>query len=369
MGAMPEVSYAVILTRDAGRAATAVRSIAAQAPDAELLLVLNEADDAMRAFARGLAGQGDARILHDGEDVGVVSGWNLALREARAAHVCIVHEDAELHAGCAARLLQTLRERPDAGAVAPRVIRSDGTACDGAILWRDGAGSRVPAAPEQGARPVDYAGSSCLMLSREAALGVGGFDRRFFPAIYVDASLSVALWQAGRSCLCDSRAVHGHHTAAMVDEARGPRRSMRFRLFLVERNRARFREAFADWLAEQAPRSDALDAGAATSAEILDAQRRASAREQRVLAAPVAPLPDRLEQAEDLEADAARMRREVEDEFMAELVAREEALSEEVAGLHRGYAELHAELDRVHREYAALWEDRERLREKASARR
>ena len=73
MARMPEVSYAVILTRDAERANSALRSIADQAPDAELLLVLNEADDEMRALARGLVADG-ARILHDGVDVGVVCG-------------------------------------------------------------------------------------------------------------------------------------------------------------------------------------------------------------------------------------------------------------------------------------------------------
>jgi GT2 family glycosyltransferase len=376
---VPDVSYAMILTRDAERAAVAVRSIALQTPDAELLLVLNDADDEMRAYSRTLASSG-ARILHDGADIGVVSGWNLALREARAAHVCIVHEDAELRPGCAARLLQTLRERPDAGSVAPRVLLSDGSAKDGAIIWSDGAGSRMVASDPPGVRAVDYSGSSCLMLSREAALGVGGFDQGFFPAIYVDASLGVALWQAGRVCLCDSRADHFHHTAAMVDDARGPRRSLRFRHFLVERNRARFRQVFADWLCEQADRSDALDASRPRAAEFRDAQARAREREQRVLAAPIVVLPDRLALPDDLEAEAARLRRDVEDEFMAELIDSEQALAEEAAGLHRGYAglhaerdrmhreyaELHAELERVHAEYAALWDDRERLREIAA---
>ncbi len=325
--------------------------------------MLNDPDDEMRSYARTLAadGAGGTRILHDGDDVGVVSGWNLALRDARAEHVCIVHEDAELHAGCAARLLQTLRERPDAGAVAPRVLLPDGSAKDGAIIWADGAGSRMDASATAEARPVDYAGSSCLMLRREAALGVSGLDERFFPAIYVDASLSVALWQAGWTCLCDSRAVHLHRTAAMVDEARGPRRSTRFREFLGERNRARFREVFADFLAEQAPRAAAHDARLATPAEILDAAARASAREQRVLAAPRAPLADRLELPSDIEAHAAGLRREIEDEFMAELIAREAALAGEAAAVHRAYAELHADRDRVHAEYAALHAELERV--------
>ncbi|MDX6718264.1 MAG: hypothetical protein QOJ63_518 [Solirubrobacteraceae bacterium] len=364
MPSVPEVSYAVILTRDVERAARAVRAIAEQTPDGELLLVLNDADAPMRAYAETLAAAG-ARILHDGADLGVVHGWNLALREAGAAHVCIVHEDSELHAGCAARLLRTLRERPDAGAVGPRVLLEGGVAKQGWILWSDGAASRIDATTATAPHAVDYVSSACLMLDRAAALGVGGFDARFFPAIYVDASLAVALWQAGRVVLCDPRAEHFHRTGAAVDAARGPRHGPRFRRFMLERNRARFREAFADWLGGQAERADAGDARHPTAAELRDARERADARELRVLASENAPLEDRLALPRDLEADAARLRRELEDAFMSELIDREQALERETTDLHRAYAELHGELDRVHREHAALQEDQQRLRELA----
>jgi predicted nuclease with TOPRIM domain len=122
---------------------------------------------------------------------------------------------------------------------------------------------------------------------------------------------------------------------------------------MLERNRVRFREAFADWLAGQAERADAADAS------------HPDARELRVLAPENAPLEDRLALPRDLEADAARLRRELEDAFMSELIDREQALERETADLHRAYAELHGELDRVHREHAALQEDQQRLRELA----
>jgi len=366
MPAVPEVSYAIILTRGVERAASAVRSVAAQTPDGELLLVLNDADDEMRAYARALAA-GGARILHDGADLGVVHGWNLALREAGAAHVCIVHEDSELRPGCAARLLRTLRERPDAGAVGPRVLLGSGAAKQGWIIWSDGAASRIDATTATAPHAVDYASSACLMVDREVALGVGGFDARFFPAIYVDASLAVALWQAGRVVLCDPRAEHFHHTGAAVDAACGPRHGERFRRFMLERNRARFRDAFADWLGGQAERADAADASHPGAAELRDAQKRTRARELRAGAAhgEIAPLEDRLTLPHDLEAETARLRRELEDAFMSELIDREQALERETTGLHRAYAELHGELDRVHGEYAALQEDQQRLRELA----
>ena len=390
---VPEVSYAVILTRDATRAAAAIRSIAAQTPPAELLLVLNDADDEMRTYARSVD---DARIVHDGVDLGLVFGWNLAISEARAPHIFVIHEDTELQDGCAERLLKTLRERPDAGAVTAHVIQADGGEFEGNAIWRDGAFSRIRALPD-GMLAVDAAPSSCVLVRADVLRGVGGFDERFFPAIYVDTSLSVAIWQAGRTVLCDPRARSLHRVGAMVDPARGPRRGTRIRSFLLARNRARFQVAFGPWLEGQAERSDAQDARHPTPDELADALARTRRREERVLAAPLAPLRDRLRLPDDLEAAARALRREVEDEFLAELVEREEALAGEVAGLHRvygetrseldrvhaRYAELHAahvglraeldrvhaahaeqsaELERVHREYAALWDDRERLR-------
>jgi hypothetical protein len=371
---VPDVSYAVILTRDAERAAMAMRSIARQTPEAEVLLVLNDVDDAMRAFARELAGVG-ARILHDGADVGVVWGWNLAFREARAGHVCVVHEDSELQPGCADRLLRTMRERPDAGVVSPRVLLGDGTAHEGAVVWRDGATSRVPSLPAD-VHPIDYATSSCMLVRRDVALGIGGFDERSFPAVYADTTLSVAVWRAGRTVLCDRRATSHHRLGAMVDLARGPRRGPRFRSFLLARNRGRFERAFVDWLEGQPERLNAVDATHPEPQELAEALELSRRRERDVLAAPLAPLHDRLTLPDDLEAAAVRERRQLEDELLAELIDREQALSAEAAGLHRAYGELHAERDRLHRElaeqhaelervhraYAELWEDRERLR-------
>jgi chromosome segregation ATPase len=247
--------------------------------------------------------------------------------------------------------------------------------------------------------------------------------------VYADTSFGVALWRAGRTVLCDRRASSLHRVGAMVDLARGPRRSPRFRSFLLTRNRARFKAGFGEWLAGQAERTDAVDARHPQPQELEEALARARRREREVLAAPLAPLGDRLALPPELEGAAARRRAAVVDEFLAELVEREEALTEEAASAHRAYAELvereealteeaarahrayaelvereealteeaarahrayaelhrahlelhaehervhreyaarHAELERIHQAYAELWEDRERLRELAS---
>lgn len=94
---------------------------------------------------------------------------------------------------------------------------------------------------------------------------------------------------------------------------------------------------------------------------------RGLGREQDLPPGPPAALLDRVVLSDDPEAHAARLRHELEDEFLAHLIDREEALADEAASLHRMYAELHADRDRVHREFAAVWADRQRLLEGASS--
>lgn len=366
---MTQVSYAVILTRGVDGARRAIDAIAAQTPSSELLLVLNDADDAMRAYARTLMDAEGARVLHDGADLGIAMGWNLALDATSSPFVCVVHEDSDLGDGCAAQLLQTLHERPDAGAACPRSLRSDGTILGaGAVVWSDGHISRWVEDSED-VHAVDHATSSCLMLRREAALAVGGFDNRFFPAVYVDVAISVALWRAGWSVLCDPRVTNVHHTGAMVDAARGPRRSARMRAYLLHRNHARFREAHREWLARQPDRANPHDSSRVEPDEWTAKLRVLREHEAAVRAVgpPTAP-PSALHLPEDPSAEARRCRQELEDGFMGHLVAREQALVAELEDLHRRYATLHAEhvalreeAAGVHAAYADLWADRERL--------
>ncbi len=72
---VPEVSYAVILTRDvAALPAVAIRSIAAQTPASELLLVLNDPrTTSMRVVCAGRSRRtGALGSSHDGNDLGRV---------------------------------------------------------------------------------------------------------------------------------------------------------------------------------------------------------------------------------------------------------------------------------------------------------
>jgi GT2 family glycosyltransferase len=345
---VPQVSYTVILTRGRERAEVALRSIARQGPDAEVLLVLNDADEPMRALARDWEDRG-ARVLHDGDDLGVMLAYNLALRAAAAPLFCTVHEDSELDDGCLERLAATLREHPEAGAVCPRVDTPWVDDAGANVVWDDGAASQVRAPVDDAVLAIDYGGSSCLLARRHALAALGGFDVDFFPAVYGDADVGVRLWQAGWAVLCDRRAHSVHRTGAMVDEARGPRHGPRHRRFLVDRNRVRFAAKHATWLAGQATRSNPQDARRPSEAEVREALARAASR-WRALSGPPAVGAPTLAPPDRLDAFVADRRRELADEFLAELLEENAALSAENERLHRAYADLHARHVALHEE-------------------
>lgn len=369
----PEVSFGVVLTRGEDRAARALRSIAEQDVAGEVLLVLNDADEEMRALAHSVAG---ARILHDGIDLGIVFAWNLALQAARAPAFCTVHEDVVLGQGCLRRLLQTLHERPDAGAVSPLLELPGGQRQAGGCLWSDGANTRLSAEAGEPVRAVDQAASACLLLRRSALLAVGGFSERSFPSVYVDTRASTQLWASGWTVLADPRARAAHETGAMLDPRRGPRHGERFRRFLLERHRQRYCDDWATWLSGLADRDDPMDASHPSEHELAAARARTRDREQAALAAgPPSTSRSALELPADLERHVRTLRECLVDELLEELMAGETAREREVIEVHRIVeqqqlelerlhalaAEQHAELQRVHAAYAELWAARERL--------
>ncbi|MBA2347144.1 MAG: glycosyltransferase [Solirubrobacterales bacterium] len=359
---MDDVSFAVILTRGAERANRALESIARQGAARELLLVLNEPDDPMRAVADSWVARG-AEVLHDGPDIGVTPSYNLALRAADGEFVCTVHEDSELAPGCVERLRTTLGEHPEAGSVGPRIDIPGRGSADANTIWRDGAasGDADEGGPEL--RATDYVGTSCLLLRRSAALAVGGFDLRFFPAIYGDVDLAVELWEAGWAVLVDRRALNVHHSGAMVDPDRGPTRSRRARHFLLDRNRRRFVEKHEGWLANQPSRADAVSALQPSTDDLARARAGAAARWEALDGR--SPKRDArrrpVEVPDDLAAFAFERRRDFEREMIAHLMEREHELTLEANRVHEAYAELHHENDRLHAAYAQLHREYEHL--------
>ena len=113
-----------------------------------------------------------------------------------------LHDDAEIEPGWLEALVETADAHPEAGAIGGKAILPDGRLQHaGFILWRDSSSSppwvgRAPAPTAfDRVRPVDFCGSSSLLVRATAWDTVGGLDERFYPAYYVDTDLCMALRQ------------------------------------------------------------------------------------------------------------------------------------------------------------------------------
>lgn len=146
------------------------------------------------------AGYRHVRVVRASENLGFAAGNNLAAREARGEYLLFLNADTELPAGTVGALAESLDARPDAGAVAPRLVGQDGQPqvssgrFPGAwqyllsALMVDEVLGRLPVVgprwhPWRAAgSPVraDYLPGACLMVRRPAFEAAGGWPEAYF---------------------------------------------------------------------------------------------------------------------------------------------------------------------------------------------
>jgi GT2 family glycosyltransferase len=350
--ATPDVSVLVVLTADAARAATSLRSIAEAAPPVatEVVLVLNGATPDVRALVDdGVRG---ARLVDARVDLGLAAAWRQGLQLARAPRLALLHEDSFPRAEWLVPLVETLDARPHAGIVGARLLHPDGRhQNDGWVLWRDAHVSVLTGelAQREGAapRPVDYASSAALLADRALLAELDLPDDSWFPAVYTDSDLSRAVWASGRVALHDPRAVVSHGKLAMVQPGGPPNRGRHLPAFLNARNRERFLVKWPGELATRPRRShgtwpDNVPPEELRAALALTAQRAAAIESGPVPAPRDAVLPAqeaRRVTVDDAALERATLRRaELDKEFTAWLSAQLDAATQEIEAL-RAHAE------------------------------
>jgi GT2 family glycosyltransferase len=216
----------------------------------ETIVVLNEADSGVEAeLLRTVTG---LHVVNSPVNLGLAGAANRGRHLARGDLLIVLHDDAEVEPGWMEALVETADAHPEAGAIGGKVLNPDGSLQNaGMILWRDATTSPpwVGKAPAPDAfdrvRAVDYCGTSSLLVRASAWDAVGGLDERFYPAYYADVDLSLALRQRGLVVLYQPRSVIRHH--------RGASTNIRFRSFIVRRNRLLFLEKWGSALAEYDP--------------------------------------------------------------------------------------------------------------------
>jgi GT2 family glycosyltransferase len=357
----PAVTIVVLLTA-AELAERCLRAIAAARepePTSELVLVISGDDSALPTVVAELAA--DATVLTSAVNSGTAVSWNLAFDVARGTHVALLHEDAEPQRGWLAAALATAREQPEAGVVGSRLLEPDGVSDGGWLVWDDGHTTQLnernaPAVLAQTVPyPVDFCSGAATLIERAVWEQAGGFDERYFPAVYADADFCTAVWQLGRSVLHEPRSRVLHRTGAMVNERRGALGSPEFRRFLIWRQRPRYVEKWAAALADHGRRPAGVLPSDVAAADV----ERAALRTRRPSGAFVAaqrPLtadPARRE-ARLLEAQVA-----IASEFADWLLAERHVETEAARDAHEAAARLWHERDELHVVLAGVTRERD----------
>jgi GT2 family glycosyltransferase len=204
----------------------------------EVLVLDNASDDgsAEAVSARG----GDIKLIALDGRTGKAENDSRLLEEAKGDYALLLNEDAELHPGAVAKLVEALDNDPRAGAAAAQLLDPDGnprptawrlpsvaTALAGALflhrLFTVQTGPRV-----------GWAQSSAMLVRRTAATEVGYLDPRFF--VYSDETdFCKRLADAGWHTLLVPGARAIHHEQLSTDLGAATPRIVEF-----HRNRDRY---------------------------------------------------------------------------------------------------------------------------------
>lgn len=316
-------SVVVVAARDPVRLAGCIEAVARGAADVEheVVVVLNGTGPGL-----GEAVPPDARVVISEVPLGFAGGANLGAAHSRGELLHLLHDDALPEPGWLAALVGALAEEPRAGAAGSLLMDLDGSRVQaaGGVIWQDALTSPLADVPER-TTVVDYCSSASLLVRREAWAAVGGLDEELFPGQYVDVDLALALGSRGHLTV--------NAPGSVVRHARGGSASPRQKQFSALRNGDRVRAKWGHVLARQVPRGDdgAAHARAAERTRRRAEEIRALVPVVAELAAPApvdvrralerdlgfhrayaAWLAERLDRAEEIEAQAARMHAEID---------------------------------------------------------
>jgi N-acetylglucosaminyl-diphospho-decaprenol L-rhamnosyltransferase len=177
--------------------AAALGSLLGAPPSAphEIVVIDNGSSDGSADMARGLGG---VRVIEAGRNLGFGAANNAGIRASEGDLVLLLNSDTLVPAGAIDRLAAELAADPGVAAVGPRLVDAAGRPelSFGRMIgpfaelaqkamgrlyasrrrWARRWVERRMSAP----RDVDWVSAACLLVRRQAAVGAGLFDERYF---------------------------------------------------------------------------------------------------------------------------------------------------------------------------------------------
>ena len=231
----------VIVTR--GAWAWTQRALAAlhrYTPDVEVVVVDNASRDGTPERL-GQAVEG-VRLVANADNVGFARAANQGAELAGGELVVFLNNDAIVHDGWLAPLVEAVDRDARVAAAGPRLLNLDGSLQEaGALVARDGSTWSYgygddPDRPEYRCpRVVDYAAGACLLVRRAALLECGGFADAYSPAYYEDVDLCFALAARDLRTVYEPRSLVTHARHGSGDAAQAHALSRRNRVTFLER--------------------------------------------------------------------------------------------------------------------------------------
>lgn len=197
----------------------------------EVIVVDNgSADGSADAIAAAFP---QVRLVRNAENRLYAAGNNQGVAVATGEFVCTLNSDTEVRPGALDRLVDFLRQHPQHGAVAPKLVDPDGSvqrACQrfptlGSALCFDSwwgtwwPGSRVQDRylmrdfDHLSSRDVEQPPGACFVMRRDEWQAFGGFDEQL-ALFYNDVDLCRRLWAKGRRIHYLAEAEVLHHRGA-----------------------------------------------------------------------------------------------------------------------------------------------------------
>jgi N-acetylglucosaminyl-diphospho-decaprenol L-rhamnosyltransferase len=139
-----------------------------------------------------------AQILAHGRNLGFGAANNRALEKVRTRFAMLLNPDCQIHRDATLGMLAVFENYPQAAAVAPQLLRANGSLEISyrwpATLWRSkGSGADAPCC-------VGFVCAAAIMLRLKETGDVGRFDEDFF-LYYEDEDLCLRLFQSQRNII------------------------------------------------------------------------------------------------------------------------------------------------------------------------